>query len=169
MPITTYAPTGTQTAGMSAIIVAPAVANINTPTLAEINAGIAAHCALEEFGVSVSSKTTERKKLCDTIAQKRLGSATYDEISLEFPVEDPQGATQVLLDALAVGVTKYFIHRPGMAYGAAFASGQKVQVVKGLVLSRFLKPITTADGEEYTVVATIAPQAATDIFVAVAA
>lgn len=169
--ITEYNPQGTQTAGMSRIVLVPAIADRATlaPTVPEINAGIAIECAIDAFGPGVKPSTTERKMLCDKVAKKRLGSESYDDLPISFVLDDPQGADQKLLDKLVKGSTVFLVHRPGMAHTTAFAAAQKVQVIEAIVATRNLTALDTKEAAEYQVEATLMPQNITDIFVAVKA
>ena len=169
MPITTSDPAGPQTAGNSLIGVTSAIADIKAPKVSELDAGIRFECAIEKFGVTISTKTTARQKLCDVIATKKLGASEYDDITISFTLEDPQGASQPLLDKFAQGATVYLFHRPGLAHGSTIAAAQKMQVIKAIVATRYLNEVSTTEGEEYEVTATLMPQDATDIFGTVAA
>lgn len=167
--LTSYNPQGMATAGMSTIGVTPAIANIEAPTLAELNGGIVFQCATEAFGLGISAGTVSRKKLCDVVAKKRRGETEYDDITLTFTLDAPQGAEQKLLDAFEMGATVFLYHRPGMTHTEPFAAAQKVMVIEAIVNTRTLAEITTENGEEYQATVTLMPQSATDLFGTVAA
>ncbi len=164
-----YNPSGTATAGMSRIGVAPAIADIEMPTVAELAAGVVFECAIEEFGVTTKVGTTSRKKLCDIKAKKRLGDAEYDDLELSIVLDDPQGEEQAMLDAMVQGSTVYLYHRPGLTHTGDIAAGQKVQVTEAIVANRDLAGITTDEGDEYQAVVTLMIQDTTDLLVDVVA
>ena len=158
-----YDPDPIMTSGNSMIGVATAIADIKNPTIAEMNSATYFECAIEKFGVGIKTKTTERQKLCDVIATKRLGSASYDDLPITFTI-DPQATSQKLLDMLTVGSIVYLVHRPGIMHSDPVAAGQKVQVIKAIVSTRYLEDVTTKDGEEYEATVMLLPQEATDLF-----
>lgn len=169
MPTTFYDPAGVNTAGKSQIGVVTAIADIEKPTLTELSAGTAFECAIESFGLTISASSTSRKKLCDLVATKTPGNSEYDDLEFSFVLDDPQAATQPLLDKFTTGSTVYLYHRPGEDHDTAIATGDMVQVIKGKVMKRQLDQVTTDEGQEYSATVTIAPSEGTDILVAVVA
>ena len=164
-----YAPPGVQTAAKSRILIVPAIADIDAPTVAEINAAssIAIECAIEQFGISISPSTLSRKKLCHSVAQKKPGTSEYDDITMSATLQDPQGADQPIVDALPVGAVKYAVHRPGEDHETPIDTGDTVQVSKIQVATRYLNPVTTDEGQEYEMTAVLTVQDSTDLFVKV--
>ena len=77
MTITIPAPDGIEAAGRGAVIFAPAIANLEDPTLAEVSAGIALQCALDAFPTSLDQPTTTRTKYCMKQGVQSPGKATY--------------------------------------------------------------------------------------------
>lgn len=167
--ITQYGPDGTPTAGNSLVGVVEAIADINAPTLAELDAGMAFECALDVFGITKEVSWQSRKKLCDRISTQRPGQMQYGFSSdLRVTMEDPQ-ADQPLLAKFVEGATVYLFHRPGMDHDTPLASAQKVQVVKGIVGSVTIGEINTDEGQEYEAVVSLGVQDMNDgLLVAIA-
>lgn len=168
MTVTVYNPDGFAVAANSMIGVTLAVANIQAPTLAELTAGTVFQCATEAFGSTTTVSTVERKKLCHTVAQKRRGNMSYDDVTLTFTLDDPQGATQGLLDIFANDAKVFLFHRPGMTHTSALAATQKVQVIEAIVMNRDLAELTTNEGSEYQATVVLGVQARTDLLVPIA-
>lgn len=162
--VSVYNPDGVATAGNSQIGLAPTVVDIDSPTVAELNAGIVFECATEAFGSTTDVSTISRKKLCDRVATQRPGDRTYQVEPLEIVLDDPQGDEQELMDRFGIDDTIYLWHRPGLDHDEAIEAGQKVQVIRAIVSSVDLATITTEAGEEYRFVVNLAIQDRTQVF-----
>lgn len=166
---TVYNPAGVATAGKSMIGVCTAIADIQAPKLAELQAGTVFECATESFGLGVSAATVSRRKLCDTVAKKQRGNVEYEDMTLQITI-DPQATAISLLDIFAPGARVFLFHRPGIAHTTPLAAtAQKVQVIEAVVLTRRLDDVTVDDGQEYGATITLMPQAATDLLVSIVA
>lgn len=165
-----YDPSGIATAGNSQIGIAPAVADINAPTEAELTAGTTFQCATEAFGSTTDASTISRKKLCNKVASQRPGDRTYNVEPLIITLDDPQSVEgNALMDKFGLDDVVYLWHRPAVAHDEPVTSGQRVQVIEAIVSSVDLQNISTEAGEEYNFVVNLAVQDRTQVFGTVAA
>ena len=148
MSITPYNPDDHYTAGNTTVLILPACANAEAPTVAEINAGYAIQCAIEELEMTVDADTTERKKICDKVATQSVGKRTYQAGDTSLVAEDPQQASP-LMDLLIEDAIVYLLVRPGMDDSKAFRAGQRVWVDRRQVVSVSPMTINTDEGNAY--------------------
>lgn len=146
MSTTVYDPEGVEILGNIKVGIAPAVADITAPTLAELQAGVEITCAIDTFAISGTRATTEKFVLCNTSPKIRLGRRTFDDVTLTPDIIDPQDDADTLLAACPEGGIVYLWARPGVASDDALAADQMVQVAKCRVLSRNIAEATTDDG-----------------------
>lgn len=168
MAVTTYAPEAHLTAGNTVIGDAPAIADIDAPTVAELGASTYFHCATEAFGSTTNVSKRTRKMICDVVGTETVGSRTYGMEALTLMYGDPQEAN-TFIDSLALDSTHYFWVRPGADDDDAIAAGDKVLVIKAKIDSVDLRPISTADGDEFAAVVNVSVQDRTQLLVAVVA
>lgn len=167
--VTFYDPNGHATAGNSMAIATDTVASLTAPTVAELNAGIAFECAIEEIGMSATHTTVTRRKICDTVAERKLGVAEYGDVTISFVLDDPQGSTQKLWAMFEPRKQVVIAQRWGLAHNTALASAQKLSsIFRARVATRVLDSVTTADGEEYTATVVLT-EVDPEFFVAIAA
>ncbi len=166
MAVTTYAPEAHLTAGNTVIGDAPAIADIDAPTVAELGASTYFQCATEAFGSSTNVSKRTRKMICDVVGTETVGSRTYQMEALTIMYGDPQDAN-AFIESLTLDSTHYFWVRPGKDDTEAVAAGDKVLVIKAKIDSLDLRPISTADGDEYAVVANVSVQDRTQLLVTV--
>ena len=150
MPLTTYDPDDTYTAGNTTINIMPAVASASlvAVTVAEWDAGTTVQEATEEFSTTTDASTLSRKKIGDTIATQLPGSRTY-QMSDTVLVASSLQAANTLIEGLTLDSIKYIGVRPGLADTMAAAAAQKVWVIKARVLAVDPEPISTEDGNYY--------------------
>ena len=149
MPVKTYNPDDTYTAGNTAVVLCPSVANIAAPTVAEIEAGYAIQCAIESIELSSDVDTQSRKKLCDTVATQSPGEMTYTTADTEIVASDPQQKNNIL-ELCAPGSIVYMIVRPGVKHNAAFAANQRVWVNRQQVTAYDAGDVTTDTGDAFS-------------------
>ena len=167
-PVTQYAPEAVYTAGNTLIGDAPAIANIQAPTVAELGASTVFQCATEAFGSTTNVSKGTRKMICDVVGKQRVTNREYQMESLVIMYGNPQTAN-TFLQAFTLGSTHYLWTRPGKDDDAAIAAADKVLVIKVTIDAVDLRQISTADGDEYAAVISVSVQARTQLLVAVAA
>lgn len=120
--------------------IVPAVANINAPTTAEATAATAKNlsCYITAGGFTFApeQETIADERECDTFVASQPGRVSTG--SPTITVIDNTGTTlsatyNVAVDALVPGTTIYIIRRYGLPFSTAFASTQKVDVIKAVV------------------------------------
>jgi len=147
MSLTVFNPDGVEVLENSAVIVAPAVADINEPTVAEYNAGTAIQCSIKAFGISTDVSYVSSQYLCDKVAKKRVGNREYNLEPLTIKIGDPQSET--ISAKFVEDSVVYLIHRPGLKHTTPAASSQKAQVIKARVAAADLVPIGVEEGSVY--------------------
>lgn len=167
-PVTVYNPEAVYTAGNTLIGDAPAIADIQAPTVAELTASTVFQCATEAFGSSTNVSKGTRKMICDTVGKQRVTNREYQMENLTIMYGNPQDAN-AFLDTFTLGSTHYFWTRPGTDDATAVAAADKVQVIKATIDACDLKQISTADGDEFAAVISVSVVDRTQLLVAVAA
>ena len=168
MPLVKYAPAAALTAGMTTIGDAPAIADIHAPKVTELNASTVFQCATEAFGSTTNVSKTTRKMICDRTGTEKVGNRTYQLETLTVMYGNPQDAN-TFIDTLLLDSVHYFWVRPGKDDTTEVAVGDKVQIVKASIDATDLRPITTADGDEYAAVIQVSVQERTALLVDVVA
>ena len=148
----------------------PAIADINTPTVAELTAVSAldiTNIVMRSGRPSPSQSTslaTAEQRLGDTRARQRIGTTTYagGEMTYQF---DPQGAASS--DAVKAwetfgteGTTGFLVRRLGIGKATAFTAGQFVDVFP---VEFGPSMPTTTGSEESTETAAVCTFAVTDV------
>jgi hypothetical protein len=104
------------------------VANINAPTTTELNAGADYTQRITPDGLKVepSTASVDTSSLASTFDTTTAGRIGFDnEVTFkrgDNPTDDAPFST------LKYGVAGYLVIRRGVAYGTAWAAGQKVEV-----------------------------------------
>lgn len=152
MTVTIPNPPGIDAAGKGAVYWVPALADPSNPTVAEIAAGVVLSCALDTWPTTVDQSTTSKSKYCDAQPRQRLGKPQYSAGPIVYE-HDPQGVDTTgnygYYDDLTPGLDGFFIDRRGIAFMAAVAVGQKVDVWPARLGARIRVDIdpTNTDGE----------------------
>lgn len=147
MSLTVFNPDGVEVLENSAVIVAPAVADLDKPTVAEYNAGTAIQCSIKAFGISTDVSYVSSQYLCDKVAKKRVGNREYNLEPLTIKIGDPQAET--ISAKFVEDSVVYLIHRPGLKHTTPAAASQKAQVIKARVAAVDLVPIGVEEGSVY--------------------
>lgn len=127
------APPSVPVDGQLTVWFCPAVADLDAPTVTEVNAGEDITCLLVEskVGVSKTQNTIADRRMCETTAFQIPGAAeaTADDITYVYdPQGSPSDAINAALAALTEQSTGYYIVRRGVPYGTAATSGDLVEV-----------------------------------------
>lgn len=132
-PLTQWNPSTQISRGNVAVGVAPAVININSPKLAELNTGTGLDCAIQTFNGTSSTDSESIDWLCDPSSEQLPGSTTHTVDDLV--IKGTGQADEDLITSLSVGDVVYIWRRDGMDHGAALAATQKVWVWKVVITS----------------------------------
>jgi len=133
MALTQWNPSTQISRGNISVGVAPAVADINAPTLAELDTGTGLDCSIQTFNGTSSTDSESIDWLCDPASEQLPGSTTHAVDDLV--IKGTGQADDDLVDSLSVGDVIYVWRRDGLAHDSALAAAQKVWVWKVIVTS----------------------------------
>lgn len=133
MAITQWNPSTQISRGNVAVGVAPAVVDINDPSLEELDVGVGLDCSITTFNGTSSTDSESVDWLCDPSSEQLPGSTTHaiDDLLIKATGQDDQD----LIEALNIGDTVYLWRRDGMDQDEALAVGQMVWVWKVTITS----------------------------------
>lgn len=132
-PLTQWNPATKISRGNVKVGIAPAVVDINSPVLTELDTGFALDCAITTFNGTSSTDSESIDWLCDPASEQIPGSTTHTIDDLV--IKGTGQADDELIETLAVGDVIYLWRRDGMDHDAALAADQKVWVWKVVVTS----------------------------------
>ncbi len=133
MPLTQWNPATKVSRGNVAVGVAPAVVDIEAPSLLELNAGIGLDCSITTMNGTSSTDSESIDWLCDPASEQLPGSTTHEMDDLV--IKGTGQADEDLIAGLSVGDTVYIWRRDGLAHDTALAASQKVWVWKVVITS----------------------------------
>ena len=133
MPLTQWNPATKISRGNITVGIATAVANINSPTASELNAGFGLDCAITTFNGTSSTDSESIDWLCDPASEQIPGSTTHSIDDLV--IKGTGQADTTLISALDIGDTIYIWRRDGLDHATAPAAGQYVWVWKAIITS----------------------------------
>ncbi|QDF15978.1 major tail protein [Microbacterium phage MonChoix] len=133
MPLTQWNPATQISRGNVAVGVAPAVVDINDPSVTEINAGIGLDCSITTFNGTSSTDSESIDWLCDPASEQLPGSTTHsvDDLLIKATGQDDED----LINGLNIGDVVYIWRRDGLAHETAPTVGQFVWVWKVIITS----------------------------------
>ena len=133
MPLTQWNPATQISRGNIAVGVAQAVVDINSPTLAELGAGIGLDCAITTMNGTSSTSSETVDWLCDPSSEQLPGSTTHsmDDLVIKSTGQDDDE----LVTGLNIGDVVYVWRRDGLSHDAAIAAAQMVWVWKVIITS----------------------------------
>jgi hypothetical protein len=132
-PLTQWNPSTQISRGNVAVGVAPVIADINAPELAEMDTGRGLDCAIQTFNGTSSTDSETVDWLCDPASEQLPGSTTHEMDDLV--IKGTGQADDDLIDDLAVGDVVYIWRRDGLPHDTALAAAQKVWVWKVIITS----------------------------------
>lgn len=132
-PITQWNPSTQISRGNIAVGLAPAVVDIESPTLTELNVGVGLDCSVTTMNGTSSTDSESVDWLCDPSSEQLPGSTTHTMDDLV--IKGTGQADQDLIDGLNIGDTVYVWRRDGISHEDALAAGQFVWVWKVTVTS----------------------------------
>jgi len=108
---------------------APSVANINAPTVAELNAGLRLDTVMTPDGLQISAKTADvdTSSLSSTFDTSRAGRRGFD-VSVKFKRQD---AADTALSTLVFRAVGFLVVRRTVDAGTANTVGDKCEVYPG--------------------------------------
>lgn len=133
MPLTQWNPATQISRGNISVGVAPTIADINDPVLAELTTGHGLDCSIQTFNGTSSTDAESIDWLCDPASEQLPGSTTHTIDDLV--IKGTGQADDTLIADLNVGDVVYIWRRDGLAHDAALAAAQKVWVWKVIVTS----------------------------------
>lgn len=132
-PLTQWNPSTQISRGNIALGFAPAVVDIEAPTLAELGTGVGLDCSVTTMNGTSSTDSESIDWLCDPASEQLPGSTTHaiDDLVIKGTGQNDED----LITGLQIGDIVYLWRRDGMAHDAALAAAQKVWVWKVIVTS----------------------------------
>ncbi|QPX62415.1 major tail protein [Microbacterium phage Thorongil] len=133
MPLTQWNPATQISRGNVAVGVAPAVIDINSPKLAEIDAGIGLDCSITTMNGTSSTDSESIDWLCDPASEQLPGSTTHsvDDLLIKATGQEDED----LINGLNVGDVVYIWRRDGLPHETAPAATQMIWVWKVIITS----------------------------------
>lgn len=132
-PLVQWNPSTQISRGNVSVGVAPVVADINDPSVAELTTGTGLDCSIQTFNGVSSTDSESIDWLCDPASEQLPGSTTHTIDDLV--IKGTGQADADLVTALSVGDVIYIWRRDGLAHDTAPAAGQFVWVWKVIVTS----------------------------------
>lgn len=132
-PLTQWNPSTQISRGNVAVGVAPAIADINAPSLAELTTGIGLDCSIQTMNGTSSTDSESIDWLCDPASEQLPGSTTHSMDDLVIKATGQGDAD--LINGLNIGDVVYIWRRDGLAHDLAPATGQFVWVWKVIITS----------------------------------
>lgn len=134
MPITAWKPATQISRGNVMVGLAPAVADLNIPKVAELTAsGTDLSCSIQTQNGTSSADSETVDWLCDPVSEQLPGSVTHEMDDLVIKGTGQADAT--LISSLKVGQKVYIWRRDGMAIATAPAVGQFIWVWEVIITS----------------------------------
>lgn len=133
MPLTQWNPSTQISRGNVSVGIAPAIVDIDSPTVAELTTGTGLDCSIQTFNGTSSTDSESIDWLCDPASEQLPGSTTHtiDDLVIKTTGQ----ADDTLVTSLAIGDVIYIWRRDGLAHDTAPAATQKVWVWKVIVTS----------------------------------
>jgi hypothetical protein len=133
MPLTQWNPSTQISRGNVSVGIAPVVADMDNPTLAELDTGTGLDCSIQTFNGTSSTDSESIDWLCDPASEQLPGSTTHSIDDLV--IKGTGQADDDLITDLNVGDVVYLWRRDGLAHDAPLAAAQKVWVWKVIITS----------------------------------
>jgi len=114
--------------GMTKVVWASSIANINAPTTTELNAGADYTTRVTPDGLKIDPSTADvdTSSLASTFDTKTVGRVGFD-VEMTFK-RGTTGGEDLPYTTLKYNVSGYLVVRRGVAYATAWASSQKCEV-----------------------------------------
>jgi hypothetical protein len=114
--------------GMTKVVWASSIANINAPTTTELNAGSDFTTRVTPDGLKIDPSTADvdTSSLASTFDTKTVGRIGFD-VEMTFK-RGTTGGEDLPYTTLKYGVSGFLVVRRGIAYATAWATSQKCEV-----------------------------------------
>lgn len=132
-PLVQWNPSTQISRGNVSVGVAPVVADLENPTVAEIGEGTGLDCSIQTFNGTSSTDSESIDWLCDPASEQLPGSTTHTIDDLV--IKGTGQADDTLIADLNVGDVVYIWRRDGLAHDTAVAAAQKIWVWKVIITS----------------------------------
>ena len=119
--------------GNVAVSITPAIANIEAPTLTELQDSLALECSISTFNATSSTDSETVDWLCDPVSENLPGSTSHEIDDLIIKVSGQND--QELIQSLSIGDTIYIWRRDGMQHDTVVTTGNRIWVWKVTVTS----------------------------------
>lgn len=144
-------PPGIDAAGKGGLYFVPAIADIEAPTVAELNAGINLSCLIYGWNPNGSQGKVERVRYCYTNSAESLGRVTYAPDALEYDY-DPQTVGEATGDyahvaKMAPGTKGFIVDRRGVSPSEEFKAAQVLEIVMPVELGEQMPMVIDAKVE----------------------
>ena len=133
MALTKWNPSTQISRGNISVGVAPSVADIAAPKLAELGDGLQLDCSITTMNGTSSTDSEAVDWLCDPASEQLPGSTTHSIDDLV--IKGTGQADTNLITGLDIGDTVYIWRRDGLYHDTALAVGQLVWVWKAVITS----------------------------------
>lgn len=126
-------PAGIDAAGKGGLYFVPAIANVEAPTVEELNKGVNLSCMVYGWNPNGTQSKVERTRYCYVNAAESNGRVTYAPDAIEYDY-DPQKVKEATGDyahvaKLAPGTKGFIVDRRGLAPTVPFAATQILEIV----------------------------------------
>lgn len=124
-------PPGIDDKGRGTVIFVPTIADLDAPTVAEIEAGVNLSCVLYAFNVAPTQNRVERVKYCYKVIAEQFGQARYaiDPVEYDYDPQDPDSDDYGHYGELYAGRRGFLIDRRGLDVTESVEAGQYVDVI----------------------------------------
>lgn len=158
MAQTVFDPAGRPAAGRVGLWWVAAIADIDAPTVAELNAGVNISNAVYTFGDGASQSTVARRKYGYAAEVRSLGRVTFEPPALEYD-DDPQGTAvgtdYDYLTSLVEGAQGFIVHRRDVAPDLDFVAAQIVDIRQASLGYKARVDVGDTEGEMFRIRQTI--------------
>ena len=148
-----YLPRGVKAKGMGALFVAPAVADMQAPTLTEFtDAGaFTAHCDLYSWNWRKPQEKIAEPRYCLTEDVQEFGDAKFevDDLEVLYDPQQPDSENFVAYKNLKEGTTWFVFDRRGMPSREALKVGDIGDVLKVTVGATYRAPNDQSEGQKF--------------------
>lgn len=146
MPLPVFPP-GVKARGKISVAFVFAVANVNSPTLAEVTAagGITLSCYLTDFNVTNSQNKGSDTRLCSDQQYEEFGDSTFSIDDLVYIIDPQDTTTTTAKGKLAPGANGFLIPRYGFAARTVDWAATQIVDVLPVKLGDRVKSKTSSD------------------------
>ena len=132
-PLVQWNPSTQISRGNVAVGIAPAIVDINAPTVTELTTGTGLDCSIQTFNGTSTTASESVDWLCDPSSEQLPGSTTHTIDDLV--IKGTGQADTDLVTSLAIGDVVYIWRRDGLDNTEVPAAGQMVWVWKVIITS----------------------------------